>query len=539
MAGHVCLSDRVRASAALGLAAAILFAVPLAGQDHAHGPGHGEVLGTVRFDVSCRAEVVPQFERAVAMLHSFWFNEALATFQEVAAADPGCAMAQWGIAMTAMGNPMARVMPSQNAMQAGLAASELARDLARAQSHREQMYADAVLAYYSGTDRDHGARMTAHQESLARLHRAHPEDMEAAIFYARALVANAPPTDLTFAQQIEGAEMMLPLFERHPDHPGLAHYIIHAFDAPPIAERGRAAAFAYADIAPSAPHALHMPSHIFTRLGYWKESIEANARSAAAEPNPSAAIHPMDYMVYAYLQLGREAEAREVVERAVQNPDGFYSGAAGYNFTAMPARYALERGAWEEAAELRLPVNAPPNVEAITRFARGVGAARAGRVDAAQAEVTALEGLRRAMRERNDSYWETIVGAQKLAAEAWVARARGDDAGAVRLAREAAELEETVEKHPVTPGPLLPARELEGDLLFELGRHAEALASYEKTLEREPNRARTLFGAARSAERAGNRDTARKFYTSLLELMEGADPGRPEPAAARSFLADR
>lgn len=510
-------------------------AFPAVAQQHAH-PAGSEAVGRVSFPVSCNADAAPRFERAVAMLHSFWFDAAEGAFREVAEADPACAMAHWGVAMTLMGNPMARAAPSPEAMRQGRAAAERARQLAAAQSHREQMYADAVVAYYGGEDRSLAERMRAHEEALAALHRAHGDDAEATIFYARAVVANAPPTDLTFARQIAGAELMQPLFDRSPDHPGLAHYLIHAYDAPALASRGEPAAFAYASIAPSAPHALHMPSHIFTRRGYWKESIETNARSAQAEPNPDAAVHPMDYMVYAYLQLGRDAEAKRVVDRAILNPDRFYGGTLGYNFAAMPARFALERSAWGEAAELRVPVGAQPQVEALTRFARAVGAARAGRPDPAATEVEAMARLESGLREGNDSYWATIVGAQRLAASAWLAQARGQSAEAVRLAAEAADLEESVEKHPVTPGPLLPARELQGDLLLALDRPSEALIAYERTLEREPNRARALFGAARAAEAAGERARAQAHFTALRELMSEADASRPEAAAARAFL---
>jgi tetratricopeptide (TPR) repeat protein len=529
------LSRRIPVALVLATLLEAAGALPAGAQEHAH-PASGEVVGRVSFPVSCSAEAAPRFERAVAMLHSFWFEAAEKAFREVAEADPACAMAHWGVAMTLMGNPMARAAPSAEAMRQGRAAAERARELAATQSHREQMYADAVVAYYGGENRDHFERMRAHEEALAALHRAHGDDVEATIFYARAMVANAPPTDLTFARQIAGAELMQPLFARSPDHPGLAHYLIHAYDAPALAERGEQAAFAYASIAPSAPHALHMPSHIFTRRGYWKESIETNARSAQAEPNPDAAVHPMDYMVYAYLQLGRDADAKRVVDRAVLNSDRFYGGTLGYNFAAMPARFALERAAWNEAAGLRVPVGALPHVEALTRFARAVGAARAGRPDVAAEEVEALARLESALRERNDAYWATIVGAQRKAAGAWVAQARGQSAEALRVATEAADLEETVEKHPVTPGPLLPARELLGDLLLELDRPAEALAAYERTLEREPGRARALFGAARAAEAAGDRSRARAHFTALQQLMAEADAGRPEAAAARAYL---
>jgi tetratricopeptide (TPR) repeat protein len=399
------------------------------------------------------------------------------------------------------------------------------------------MYADAVLAFYQDyASRDHLARMKSQEQAFDVLRKAHPDDIEATIFYARTLVANAPPTDQTFAGQLAAAQLMQPLFDAHPDHPGLAHYLIHAYDAPPIATRGAKAAMAYAGIAPDAPHALHMPSHIFTRLGYWDESIETNQRSARAEPDSNAAVHAMDYMVYAYLQEGRERAAKSVVDRAVQNSDRFYGGVLGYNFTAMPARYALERGAWAEAASLKLPVGASPNVRAIAHFARAIGGARSGNVTQARVDVDSLASLKGQLDRANDSYWATIVEAQRLGASAWISFAEHDTAGALRLARAAADLEETVEKHPVTPGPILPARELEGDLLMELGRPAEAMASYERTLTREPRRLRALYGAARAAERAGNANVARARYTELLQVMAKADSSRSELAAAKRYL---
>jgi tetratricopeptide (TPR) repeat protein len=279
-----------------------------------------------------------------------------------------------------------------------------------------------------------------------------------------------------------------------------------------------------------------MPSHIFTRLGYWDESIATNRRSAAAEPDSNAAVHPNDYMVYAYLQQGRDAEALRVVERARSAADRFYGAILGYNAVAMQARYPLERSAWAEAAALPVPAGSAPFVEAIARFARAVGSARSGKTAQAKVEVSALTALRDSLAARKDSYWATIVEAQRLAASAWIARAEGNTDEALRLARQGAELEESVEKHPVTPGPLLPARELQGDLLLELGRAGEALAAYDATLAREPNRARALFGAARAAQQAGNRAVARARYEALLKLMERADASRPEVKAAREFL---
>lgn len=515
-------------------------AVPLDAQVHDHPAGNAAHLGTVTFPVSCANEVAADFAVGVAMLHSFWFVAADSAFAAIAERDPQCAMAHWGRAVALTGNPMTRAAPSAAALAEGRVAIERAHELEGTASHREQMYIDAVQAYYTDYEtRDHMTRMHATEDAFAALHAAHPEDMEATIFYARTMVANAPPDDKTFARQLEAARLMEPLFERHPDHPGLAHYLIHAYDAPPLASEGATAAFAYAGIAPAAPHALHMPSHIFTRLGYWDESIATNARSAQAEPDPNAAVHPMDYMVYAFLQQGRDAEAHDVVTRAVQNDDRLYGGLLGYNFTAMPARYALERDAWTEAAGLRVPVGALPYVEAITHFARGIGAARSDNVEPAVQEVAALEMLAQKLEAANDSYWTTIVNAQRLAVSAWIEHARGNDAEALRLAQEASRLEGSVEKHPVTPGPILPARELEGDLLLALGQPAQALAAYNATLEVEPRRARALAGAARAAADAGDAAAAATYYGALLDVMAKATAERPALQAARAYLARR
>jgi tetratricopeptide (TPR) repeat protein len=505
-------------------------------QDHVHPAGSPAKLGRVSFTVSCAPSVQPRFERAVAMLHSFWFEAADAAFAEIAQADSACALAYWGRAMTLMGNPMARVSPSPDALRRGLEYARRAQALAQRATHREQMYAEAVLEYYQDhAARDHLTGMKAHEHALDALRRAHPEDMEATIFYARTAVANAPPTDKAFVAQLAAGELLQPLFDKHPDHPGLAHYLIHAYDAPPIAERGAKAAKAYAGIAPAAPHALHMPSHIFTRLGYWDESIETNQRSARAEPDSNGAVHPMDYMVYAFLQQGRERDAKRVVDRAVLNPDRFYGGVLGYNFAAMPARFALERGAWTDAAELKLASsNAFPHVKAIAHFARGVGAARADYVTQARREVDSLNALKAQLDHVNDGYWATIVESQRLAVAAWIALVDRDTAGALRFARSAADLEETVEKHPVTPGPILPARELEGDLLMKIGRPAEALVAYEKTLTREPRRLRALHGAIRAARGSGNTELAQKRYAELASLLAKADP-----AVARKNLATK
>ena len=521
---------------AASLLAVALAATPLLAQhDHEHTAG---TLGTVSFPTSCAAPVQPDIDRAVAMLHSFWFERAAETFRKVATADPSCAMAHWGVAMTLWGNPfIGQPIPAARQQQ-GLAAAERAAALAHRATARERGYIDAALVLWREPERfDHVARRARHEEAMRALHEAHPGDHEATLFYARSIIANAPPTDLQFKRQLQAGALLEPLFEQQPNHPGLAHYIIHTFDSPKLASNALAAAKRYAAIAPDAPHALHMPSHIFTRLGYWDESIETNRRSAAAEPDSNAAVHPNDYMVYAYLQQGRDADALAVISRLRIVDDVYYGAIIGYNAVAMASRYALERSAWAEAAAVPLPPKAAPFVEAVARFTRGVGAARSGKVGQAKMEATALAGLRDSLKSAGDSYWATIVEAQRLAASAWIAKAEGRPSEALRLARQAADLEETVEKHPVTPGPLLPARELLGDLLLESGRYADALAEYEATLAREPRRARALFGAARAAEKAGKGEKARAYYTDVTELMGRAVAGRGEVATARQFLA--
>ena len=515
---------------------AMIVALPAWSQHEGHGGA--EALGRVSFPTSCAPAVQADFDRAVAMLHSFWFVAAQATFDKVAAADPTCPMAHWGVAMTTWSNPFVMQPLPAARHQAGLAAAQRALALASRATHRERMYIAAAAALWEDAGTlDHVARSRRHEDRMKALYEAHPDDPEAAMFYARAIIANAPPTDLEFKRQLYAATLLEPLFEKQPDHPGLAHYIIHTFDAPKLAQHGLAAARRYAAIAPSAPHALHMPSHIFTRLGHWDESIETNRRSAAAQPDPNAVVHPNDYMVYGYLQQGRDAEAWRVVAGMREAADLDYGTILGYNAAAIPARYALERSAWKEATALTVPEKAAPFVEAIPRFARAIGAARSGNTALAKSEIAVLDALRDTLEARNDSHWATTVEAQRLAASAWVARAEGRNDDAVRLARQAAELEETVEKHPITPGPLLPARELEGDLLMELGRPADALRSYEMTLVREPRRARALFGAARAAEKAGNGRSARGHYEQLSILMARADSSRVEARLAREFLS--
>jgi tetratricopeptide (TPR) repeat protein len=379
----------------------------------------------------------------------------------------------------------------------------------------------------------------AYEQALAAIVTRYPQDTEATIFHSMFMVANAPPTDLTFAQQKRAAAVLTEIYKQQPQHPGPAHYLIHAFDSPSLAQYALEAARQYAGIAPAAPHALHMPSHIFTRLGFWDESIATNRRSADAEPTPGGKAHPLDYLVYAYLQQGRDAQALAAIAEIGGDTRGEYiSGTLGsYNALAMPARYALERDDWASAASLAVS-DAVPSAVAVTRFARGIGAARSGRVTAAREEVQALEKLAAALTAQNDPYWAVVVDAQRMAVAAWAAQADGRQAEALDLARRAADREEQVEKHPVTPGPLIPARELLGDLLLAQNRPDDAIAAYEKTLEREPNRARTLAGAIRAADQARQPAAALKHAAALVALMDPAS-SRPELRDARRVAAAR
>ena len=530
---------RLRSTTRLLVATIALAAVPVASaQDHQHD--HAEEVGAVAFSVSCNAEAQTRMNRAVAMLHSYWFPAARETFESVVQADAGCGIAYWGVAMTHFGNPMAAGSTAEG-QAAGWEAAQKAASIG-GRSDRDRAYIDAAVALF----RDHATvnnrtRMQRYEAAMKRIVDQFPQDTEAQIFHAMFRVANAPPTDLTFAQQKEAAQLLTKLYREQPKHPGLAHYIIHAFDSPPLASLALDAARQYAQIAPAAPHALHMPSHIFTRLGYWDESIRTNRRSADLEPTPGGKSHPLDYLVYAYLQQGRDDAALAAMKEIGGNISGEYiAGALGsYNALAMPARFALERDDWKTAAALKVTTASPaPEALAVTHFARGLGAARLGDVATANAEIAALARIVADLTARKDPYWPIAVDVQRLAVSAWVAQSEGRRADALRLAREAADREEQVEKHPVTPGPLIPARELLGDMLMAHNEPAQALAAYEAALAREPGRTRTMLGAARAARAAGRNDVATKHYQSLIAVMD-PKASRTSLQEARAFVAKR
>jgi len=480
-------------------------------QDQHHHP-RAEKLGTVSFPTSCAPAVQARFARAVALLHSFWYDEAEKSFNEVAAADPSCAMAHWGVAMS-LYHPI-WAAPSPAEVRRGQEAVAKAR-AAGAKTERERDYVGAVEAFFRDAETvDHRSRAVAYEKAMERLSERYPDDREAAIFYSLALLGTAPPSDKTYANQKKAGAILNRVLPAQPDHPGVAHYLIHSFDYPELAELALPAARSYAKIAESSPHALHMPSHIFVRLGLWDDSIRANEASAAAarahveKTQPGAAsfdeLHAVDYLAYSFLQQGRDAQAREMVERVRQvgtldNPNF----AAAYALAAVPARYALERGRWAEAAALEVaPASFPwakfPYAEAITYFARAVGAARSGDVPGARRAVERLEALREASVDAKIPYWPDQIEIQRRAAAGWLAHAEGRNDDARRLLKEAADLEAATDKHPVTPGAVAPARELYADLLMELGRPAEALAEYESSLKVAPKRRYALAGASKA-----------------------------------------
>ncbi len=531
--------------------AALVVAVPLAAQAPGEHDGHTQQLGRVRFTTSCNAAARTEVERGVAYLHSFWYEKAAETFAAAAAADSGCAMAFWGQAMSVL-HPL-WTPPSSADARAALGVTD--RGLARAKTTRERGYLDAIRAYYADYDRtDPKARLVRYALAMDSVRRRSPSDTEAAIFYALALIAvgQANATDTTFTYQKRADSILEPLFRREPRHPGLAHYLIHTNDVPQLAAHGLYAARRYAEIAPDVPHAQHMPSHIFTRLGAWDDAIASNTRSAAAarayevERGLTAMwdqrAHALDYLAYAYLQQGRDTAAQRVLDEAAAAPAGYPAGSLThqYAFAAIPARCALERGRWAEAARLAVrPAPEWPAAEAITHFARAIGAARESDTAVARHEIAVLAQIESTLAPGPQAYWSGQVAIQRLAATAWLELARGDTASAVLHAGQAADREDGTQKHPVTPGPVLPARELQGDLLLLAGRPAAAVRAYAATLALSPNRARSLFGLARAAELAGDMATALARYREFLSLMAKADGARPELAVARRAVASR
>ncbi|MEO7502835.1 MAG: hypothetical protein ABIW94_09375 [Gemmatimonadaceae bacterium] len=503
-------------------------------------------LGTVHFETSCSPKAQPMFNRAVALLHSFEFAQAIQGFNATLQADSTCGIAYWGLALSAWGNPFAPGMKTDKQIAAGLDAVQRAKGTGK-MTRREKEYIGAVAMLYehAGTI-DQRTRLTVYRDAMGAVAAENPADMEAAIFHALALAISADPADKTFANQLRAGAILENLVKKHPDHPGLAHYVIHTYDFPPLASRARAAAQRYSSIAPSLPHALHMPSHTFTRVGSWDESVEANrASKVAAKRDMSGAeeLHAGDYLMYAYLQTGQDKAARALLATIPQmlsrfdptKPASAAPPSAGYFATAaMPARFALERGAWQDAARLEVRNSPFLPANAVTHFARAIGAARIGDTSSTRSSIAMLQRIRDDLSGLKEKYWTEQTEIQIRGASAWQALAQGRKDEALARMREAAEREDATDKSAITPGPLAPARELLGEMLLQLNQPAAALTEFERTLKAEPRRFRSVAGTAKAATSAGNRAAARTYSAELLSIARSADrPGRGELVTAR------
>jgi hypothetical protein len=504
--------------------------------------GDPDQVGHVDFPVSCTAAAQGEFNHAVALLHSFYYPAAVKTFTRVTEIDPECTMGFWGIAMS-WWYPL-WYPPTPASLKEGKAAVDKARSVGTTTA-RERGYVDAIAAFYENFDKQaHRARALAYESAMQHLHERFPNDREAAAFYALAMQATIDPNDKTYAKQFKSAELLESLFAEQPTHPGLAHYIIHAYDFPGLADRALDAARRYGKIAPAVPHALHMPSHTFTYLGLWQEAIASDTAAAATAKkfgDTNSQLHSMDYLVYAYLQSGQEKHARRVLdELGSVSLDGVESSIAiDYTLAAAPARYAVELRRWSDAAALAPRPSPFRAAEALTHYVRALGAAHDGQSGMARAEIEKLATLRDALRSATQEYWAKQVEIQRQTASAWLAWAEGNADQALMQMRTAADLEDSTYKHPVTPGQIAPARELLGDLLIELQRPSEALVEYEASLHVTPGRFNGIYGAARSAELAGDTTKARNYYLQLLALCEGDESRRPELHHARLVLSQR
>ena len=520
---------------------ALSTAVPDSHEEHSHGPQ----LGQVSFETSCNAGASASFREGLGWLHSFEYEQAAQSFAKAAAADARCAIAQWGTAMSYY-HPL-WVPPTAAELASGRKALATAKTVG-AKSQRENDYIAAIETFYRDSEKvGHKDRALAYSAAMERLHKQYPQDREAAVFYALSLIAaGTMDSDPNFAKEKQAAAILNEVLPLNPDHPGVAHYLIHSFDYPPLAELALPAARRYASIAPASAHAQHMPSHIFTRLGLWDESIRSNlASEAAAEAMAKAKgfpgasrerLHAMDYLAYAYLQRGQDSKAEGVLANlnSIKQVDEPVFSVA-YAATAIPVRLLLERKLWREAASLELPDNvrtlAPLAkfqwAEAHIHFARAIGAARSGDSARAREEVAKLAAIEQALVVPAGTYdWRKNVQIERQTAESWLAYSEGRKVEALRIMRGAADLDDATEKHPVTPGAILPAREQLGELLVELGQPAEALAEYEVSLKRAPRRLASLFGAARAAKLAGDTTKARAYYASVVDLTRDGDGGR-------------
>jgi tetratricopeptide (TPR) repeat protein len=529
-------------------------------------PGDLRAAGKVEFPISCAPDVQSEFARGVALLHSFFYEEARRVFTSVAERDPKCAMAQWGIAMT-WWHPI-WTPPTPDEMSAGKAAIEKAMAM-KADTDRERGFIKALNVYYNTPDSSSAAavgqschgpvgprdRVIAYEKAMRQLRDKYPDDFEVQTFYAFAVlgVGYATPNDTTMSKQLEAAGMLEKLWKQNANHPGVVHYLIHCYDYPRFAQRGLAAAQRYDSIAPWVPHALHMPSHIFTRLGMWEESIAANQASAEAsrayaamrhrDATEAEELHALDYMAYSYLQNAQDAEAKKIVDLAAKvrktNPELEFS--AAYAVAAIPVRYAFERNDWAAAAGLTVP-NLPhwssfPFMEALIEYGHALGRAHTGDLDGARNAIARMQQLRDATKDSKFDYFKSHLDLQMQAASAWVAASEGKKKEAIEMLRQAADAEDVLGKHPVSPGAFVPIREQLGSLLLETGQSREAQREFEAALKIYPGRFRGLYGAARAAEQTGDRENASRYYAKLAAQTAKASGSRDELNHVREFLS--
>jgi tetratricopeptide (TPR) repeat protein len=506
-------------------------------------------LGRVHFETSCTPQAQEKFDRGLAMVHSFFYPNSVQAFTEAAAADPQCAIAYWGIAISNRPNPL--ILPLTTAvLKNGLEAVEKGKTTG-AKTERERDWLAAIELYYRDYDKvDQTTRGLSYEKAMEGLAQKYPDDPEAAVFYALALNETALHSDKTYAKQLKAGAILEKVAATLPEHPGVLHYLIHTYDYPPLAQRGLDAANKYAAVAPAAQHAQHMPAHTYSMIGLWPQSVASNTKSRAIAQEQAAklwpgAAHPgephhLDFMVYALLQMGQEGRAKQLRdETGAVKKLGFEYLPSYTALAAVPARFALERQAWTDAAVLEPRGSQFPQAEAITYFARAIGLARSGDLAAAEREVDKLKELRTALETASQSYWAEQVEVQMMAASAWIAQAKGEKEEALKFMRAAAGVEDNSEKHIAMENRLYPTRELLGDLLLEQQQPGPALTAYETSLESAPNRLRGLYGAAKAAEAARQPEKATAYFGKLVELTKDADADRVEIREAKAFLTPR